>query len=94
MKDAPARGERAGAQGDGDLLNTATLPDPAAAAKPNPLIDAARRYLARGLVPIRLGNLSKVPLGKHEANTVTADTVTANTVTANTVTATFPAYLQ
>lgn len=73
MKEAPTCGEQAGAEGDGDLLNTATLPEPAAAAKPDPLLAAARGYLARGLVPIRLGNLSKLPPGKHDANTVTAE---------------------
>ncbi len=73
MKEAPTCGEQAGAEGDGDLLNTATLPDPAPASELNPLLTAARGYLARELVPIRLGNLSKVPPGKHDANTVTAD---------------------
>ncbi len=34
---------------------------------------AARGYLARGLTPIRLGPRSKVPPGKHDANTITAD---------------------
>ncbi len=73
MKEAPTCGEQAGAEGDGVLLNTATLPDPAAAAKPNPLLDAARGYLARGLVPIRLSPGMKKPPGEHDANTVTAE---------------------
>lgn len=77
MKEAPARGERAGAESDGALLSTSTLPDPATAAKSHPLLDFARGYLTRGLVPIRLGNLSKVPPGKHDANTVTADNAAA-----------------
>lgn len=70
MKEAPTE---AGAEGDGDLLNTATLPDPAPAAELNPLVTAAQGYLARGLVPIRLSPGQKVPPGKHDANTVTAD---------------------
>ncbi len=73
MKEAPTCGEQAGAEVDGALLNTATLPDPAPNAELNPLLTAARGYLGLGLVPIRLGNLSKVPPGKHDANTVTAD---------------------
>ena len=73
MTNAPTCGEQAGAERDGDLLNTAILPDPTPAAELNPLLTAARGYLGRGLVPIRLGNLSKVPPGKHDANTVTAD---------------------
>ena len=70
MKEAPTE---AGAEGDGDLLNTATLPDPAPAAELNPLVTAAQGYLARGLVPIRLSPGQKVPPGKHDANTVTAE---------------------
>lgn len=73
MKEAPTCGEQAGAEGDGDLLNTATLPDPAQPAELNPLLAAARGYLSRGLVPIRLSPGQKVPPGKHDANTVTAD---------------------
>lgn len=48
MKDAPTRGERAGAERDGDLLNTAILPDPAPAADLNSLsgdTDAAVAFL-------------------------------------------------
>lgn len=37
MKEAPTRGERAGAESDGALLNTATLPDPATASELNSL---------------------------------------------------------
>ncbi|TAG18603.1 MAG: hypothetical protein EAZ40_11250, partial [Rhodobacterales bacterium] len=70
MKAAPTG---AGAEVDGDLLNAASLADPDAAAKLHPLLDAARGYLARGLVPIRLSPKSKVPPGKHDANTVTAE---------------------
>lgn len=70
MKEAPTE---AGAEVDGDSLNTDNLPDPAAPAELNPLLSAARGYLARGLVPIRLGNRSKEPIGKHDANTVTAE---------------------
>jgi hypothetical protein len=57
------------------LLNTATLPDPAPAAELNPLLTAARGYLARGLVPIRLSPGLKKPPGNFEGNTVTADNV-------------------
>lgn len=70
MKEAPTE---AGAEVDGDSLNADNLPDPAAASELNPLLTAARGYLARGLVPIRLGNRSKEPIGKHEANTLTAE---------------------
>lgn len=70
MKMAPTE---AGAEGDGDLLNTDSLPDPAAPSELNPLLSAARGYLARGLVPIRLSPGQKVPPGKHDTNTVTAD---------------------
>lgn len=70
MKEAPTE---AGAEGDGDLLNTATLPDPAPAAELNPLVTAAQGYLARGLVPIRLSPGLKKPPGKFDDNTVTAD---------------------
>jgi hypothetical protein len=73
MKKAPTCGEQAGAAVDGDLLNTAILPDPATETELNPLLTAARGYLARGLVPIRLSPGMKVPPGKHDANTVTAD---------------------
>ena len=48
MKEAPARGERAGAESEGALLNTATLSDPATAAKLNSLCgdtDAAVAFL-------------------------------------------------
>jgi hypothetical protein len=83
MKEAPTCGEQAGAEGDGDLLNTATLPDPAPAAELNPLLAAARGYLGRGLVPIRLGNRAKKPLGKFEDNTVTADNAAALLTYAN-----------
>lgn len=74
MKEAPTE---AGAEVDGDSLNTPNLPDPAAPSELNPLLCAARGYLARGLVPIRLGNRSKEPIGKHDANTVTADNAAA-----------------
>ena len=77
MKEAPTCGEQAGAEGDGDLLNTVTLPDPAPAAELNPLLTAARGHLGRGLVPIRLSPAQKVPPGKHDANTVTADNAAA-----------------
>lgn len=70
MKEAPTE---AGAAVDGDSLNTDNLPDPAAPSELNPLLTAARGYLARELVPIRLGNRSKEPIGKHEANTLTAE---------------------
>jgi len=70
MKEAPTE---AGAEVDGDSLNTPNLPDPAAPSEPNPLLSAARGYLARGLVPIRLSPGQKVPPGKHDANTVTED---------------------
>lgn len=70
MKMAPTE---AGAKGDGDLLNTGILPDPAPTADLNPLLSAARGYLARGLVPIRLSPGLKKPPGKFEDNTVTAD---------------------
>lgn len=73
MKEAPTCGEQAGAEGDGDLLNTATLPDPAPASELNPLLTAARGYLARELVPIRLSPGLKKPPGKFEDNTVTAE---------------------
>jgi len=36
------------------------------------LLSAAQGYLARGLSPIRLGPKSKKPLGKHDANAITA----------------------
>ena len=55
------------------MLNTAPLPDHAQPAELNPLLAAARGYLSRGLVPIRLSPGQKVPPGKHDANTVTAD---------------------
>lgn len=83
MKEAPTCGEQAGAEGDGDLLNTATLPDPAQPAELNPLLTAARGYLGRGLVPIRLGNRAKKPLGKVEENIVTADNAAALLTYAN-----------
>lgn len=70
MKAAPTG---AGAEIDGDLLNTTILPDDCPPTNQKVLIDTARGYLARGLVPIRLGPRSKVPLGKHDDNTVTAD---------------------
>lgn len=70
MKEAPTE---AGAEVDGDSLNTPNLPDPAAPSELNPLLTAARGYLARELVPIRLSPGQKVPPGKHDANTVTAD---------------------
>lgn len=40
------------------------------------LLSVARGYLARGLTPMRLGPRSKVPPGKHDANTITADNAT------------------
>ena len=70
MKEAPTE---AGAEVDGDSLNTPNLPDPAAPSELNPLLSAARGYLSRGLVPIRLSPGQKVPPGKHDANTVTAE---------------------
>lgn len=74
MKEAPTE---AGAEVDGDSLNTPNLPDPAAPSDLNPLLSAARGYLARGLVPIRLSPGMKVPPGKHDANTVTAENAAA-----------------
>lgn len=70
MKEAPTE---AGAEVDGDSLNTPNLPDPAAPSELNPLLSAARGYLGRGLVPIRLSPGMKKPPGKFEDNTVTAD---------------------
>ena len=73
MKEAPTCGEQAGAEVDGVLLNTATLPDPAPAAELNPLLTAARGYLGRGLEVVRLSPGLKKPPGKVEDNIVTAD---------------------
>ena len=72
MKEAPTCGEQAGAEVDGVLLNTATLPDPAPAAELNPLLTAARGYLGRGLEVVRLSPGLKKPPGKVEDNIVTA----------------------
>lgn len=76
MKEAPTREERAGA-GEGHEhphhINADSIPEPTTGTERKELLEAAQRYLARGLTPIRLGLQSKQPVGKHDANTLTAD---------------------
>lgn len=76
MKSTPTRDDRAGA-GEGQehphIENADSIPDPTNGTERKDLLEAARGYLARGLTPIRLAPQSKQPLGKHDANTLTAD---------------------
>lgn len=75
--DAPGAGERAGGAEDRHLHHPdgASIAENASPTKREALIGAARGYLARGWTPIRLAPRSKVPPGKHDANTVTAENV-------------------
>ena len=76
-RSAPGAGQQTG--GEGEDRTRHQNPDAASIAG-NPsttdqkdLLDAAQGYLARDMTPIRLGPKSKKPLGKHDANTITAD---------------------
>lgn len=76
-RSAPGAGQQTG--GEGEDRTRHQNPDAASIAG-NPsttdqkdLLDAAHGYLARGMTPILLGPRSKVPPGKHDANTITAE---------------------
>ncbi|MET4102410.1 hypothetical protein ABIE58_001844 [Roseovarius sp. MBR-78] len=62
--------DRAGHQ---NIINADSITPDADGVDRNSLLSAAQGYLARGMTPIRLGPKAKKPLGKHDANTITAD---------------------
>ena len=81
MKDhemeAPGAGQGTGGEGQDRAAAHHTTSGDSIAETPtgtdrNSLLSAAQGYLARGLSPIRLGPKSKKPLGKHDANAITA----------------------
>jgi hypothetical protein len=74
-KESPGAGTGTGAQGivDNPALGEQTIAEPVAASDREGLLSMARRYLQRGLTPVRLAPKSKVPGGKLEANTITSD---------------------
>ena len=81
MKDhemeAPGAGQGTGGEGQDRAAAHHTTSGDSIAENPtgtdrNSLLSAAQGYLARGLSPIRLGPKSKKPLGKHDANAITA----------------------
>ncbi|SDX36900.1 Bifunctional DNA primase/polymerase, N-terminal [Celeribacter indicus] len=74
-EDAPGAGQRAGGAEDRHHHTTSgdSIAETPTGTDRNSLLSAAQSYLARGLSPIRLGPKSKKPLGKHDANAITAD---------------------
>ena len=53
--------------------DSAKIPPEAAPGEGKALLEMARTYLSRGLVPIRLKAGEKIPPGKHDANTLSQE---------------------